>query len=230
VSVDGLSINDGKPAGIDSTGYIVDAFGTVEVPGWSVDLYRAASFEFGASRGSYAASVGEPDNIGVIGLMVFTEKCNYENKFPDISDWVYNQPRIVPLTTNPNLPYYGHPHSTLMGGYAQNTMTVSGSAAAPRTATLNASISATSVTNAATDGTNTASLGTNFGKAVNFQTQKTNFERASNRPALTEALYYSDVKGLNSIGIVVDWQKPIVAVPNPFPADPGFCNPPVHWK
>src|SRR5438270_10763894 len=45
-SVDGLSVMDGKPASDKSRGYVVDAWGTVAIPGWRIDDNSVAQFEF----------------------------------------------------------------------------------------------------------------------------------------------------------------------------------------
>lgn len=80
-SVDGLSVLDGKPAGIDSPGFVVDAWGSITVPGWKVDSKKAAKFVFkpqGAENErdqTYVEAVGQDAvNQGTIGFMVFKEK------------------------------------------------------------------------------------------------------------------------------------------------------------
>jgi hypothetical protein len=62
LSVDGLSVTDGKPAGSDSTGYMVPARGRVRIPGWTLDSKQVANFFFaGAKGGSYAEQSGQDD-------------------------------------------------------------------------------------------------------------------------------------------------------------------------
>jgi hypothetical protein len=76
LSVDGISIIDGKPAGENSTGYVVRRFSKVSIPGWTLTQKHGAAFRFsGKKDASYAAAVtGSEANNGVIGAMVFKEK------------------------------------------------------------------------------------------------------------------------------------------------------------
>lgn len=76
-SVDGLSVIDGKPAGMDSSGYVVNPYEKVVIPGWKVDGNSAAKFVFKPQGGeeTYVEAIGQnPINQGVIGFLVFTEK------------------------------------------------------------------------------------------------------------------------------------------------------------
>ena len=75
ISVDGLSVIDGKEAGLHSTGYVIEAFRTVTIPGWKLNGTEAAAFEFGAKDDAYATGVtGSSRNTGVIGVMAFREQ------------------------------------------------------------------------------------------------------------------------------------------------------------
>lgn len=85
VSIDGLSVMDGKPASHGSSGYVVDAYGTVEIPGWLLDNATAAKFEFGGvgKNETYVEKLKnmgldvDPSNQGIIGVAVFNEKQPY---------------------------------------------------------------------------------------------------------------------------------------------------------
>lgn len=71
-SVDGLSVFDGKPAGKDSKGYIVDAYASINIPGWTLNSNEVARFTFGDVRESYSVQSNQgASNVGVIGLLVF---------------------------------------------------------------------------------------------------------------------------------------------------------------
>ncbi len=74
VSVDGLSVMDGKPAGRDGPGYIIGPWGAIDVPGWRLSDDDVARFEFGEPEKSYATSKGGEANIGVIAAAFFSEK------------------------------------------------------------------------------------------------------------------------------------------------------------
>jgi len=73
ISVDGLSVMDGKPASIMTRGYIVSDT-KLRLPGWRLDGGSVAKFEFTAAQDSYAASKGAVSNAGVVGVVVFAEK------------------------------------------------------------------------------------------------------------------------------------------------------------
>jgi hypothetical protein len=74
VSVDGLSVINGKPAAESHPGYIVAPYSHVLVPGWRRSLDSVAAFRFVEPADSYAGRIGRPENIGVIGLVAFEEQ------------------------------------------------------------------------------------------------------------------------------------------------------------
>jgi hypothetical protein len=76
VSVDGLDVIDGKPAGFAKRGYLVDGGGTLEVDGFRQSEDAVAAFRFGSVRDSYAANnkKGDARNVGVIGVALFHER------------------------------------------------------------------------------------------------------------------------------------------------------------
>jgi hypothetical protein len=73
VSVDGLSVINGKPASETHPGYIVAPRSSIVIPGWRRDLDRVAAFSFQERDKSYAHQTGRPENIGVIGLVAVEE-------------------------------------------------------------------------------------------------------------------------------------------------------------
>jgi hypothetical protein len=75
VSVDGLDVMDGKPAGTAKRGYIVDPRGELEVDGFRQSEESVAAFRFGSVKSSYANQKhGETRNVGVIGVALFNER------------------------------------------------------------------------------------------------------------------------------------------------------------
>jgi hypothetical protein len=76
ISVDGLSVTTGEPAGEESIGYIIRPHSTISIPGFLVNGEKAAKFTFGSPKASYAAksSGGDISNVGVIGVLVYSEK------------------------------------------------------------------------------------------------------------------------------------------------------------
>jgi len=74
VSVDGLSVVNGRPASVNSPGYLVDPRREVVIRGWRKDLKTVAAFRFEERERSYAGRMGYPENIGVIGLIAVEEQ------------------------------------------------------------------------------------------------------------------------------------------------------------
>lgn len=72
VSVDGLNVLNGKKAGFNDTGYVVDR--EVVIPGWRKSADNTAAFYFTYPEDSYADRVGKGQNVGVIGVAFFAEK------------------------------------------------------------------------------------------------------------------------------------------------------------
>jgi hypothetical protein len=73
VSVDGLSVVNGRPASEDSPGYLVAPYSSVVIKGWRRNLDAVAAFRFVGRDESYAGKTGRPENIGVIGLVAIEE-------------------------------------------------------------------------------------------------------------------------------------------------------------
>lgn len=224
VSIDGLSIVDGKPAGAKSPGYIVRKFQTMRIKGWLVDSSTAAEFKFGEKKDSYTAvsPQGSVENAGVIGLQVFTQKIDPYTYFHDLNDIKFmndikfgdaipqNNSGFSPASRGfGTLSSSGATASS--GRWSERAMNAIPKGIAPKTTTMS------------------ASLGTEFGKATQFATTKVNFERASETPAQTTVIYYGDQNDLNKLGIKLDWQQSkLESRPNPFPND--YCAPPVNWR
>lgn len=74
-SVDGLDVNDGKPASYSKPGYIVEPGRTLEIDGFRTSTSTVAAFKFSSVANSYAnLRHGDTRNVGVIGIAVFTQK------------------------------------------------------------------------------------------------------------------------------------------------------------
>jgi hypothetical protein len=74
VSVDGLSVISGKPASESQPGYLVTPSSHVLIKGWRRSLEAVAAFRFVERERSYAALMGRPENVGVIGLVAVEEQ------------------------------------------------------------------------------------------------------------------------------------------------------------
>lgn len=73
LSVDGLSVMHGRPASESDPGYILAPHSQVVIKGWRRNMNTVAAFSFEPREKSYANLIGQPENIGVIGLVAFEE-------------------------------------------------------------------------------------------------------------------------------------------------------------
>lgn len=73
ITVDGLSIMNGKEGSFNSGGYVIRPWSTTDIPGWRLDSDRVAKFFFSTIDQSYAAQMDKPTNVGVIGCAIFNE-------------------------------------------------------------------------------------------------------------------------------------------------------------
>ena len=72
-TVDGLDVIDGRSGSYSKRGYLIDAYGTLDIDGFRRSSDAVAAFRFGSVRDSYAARTGSERNVGVIGVAVFRE-------------------------------------------------------------------------------------------------------------------------------------------------------------
>ncbi len=73
ITVDGLSVMNGRQGSYDSGGYVIGPHSSVNIPGWRLDNDAVARFFFANYEQSYAAQMDRPTNIGVIGCAIFRE-------------------------------------------------------------------------------------------------------------------------------------------------------------
>jgi hypothetical protein len=114
VSVDGRDVVDGKTADFRKRGYLVPAWGTIDIDGWRLSTAQVAAFRFTSVPDSYAARMGNPRNVGVIGVAVFPERV-----------WRPQPPRpLIPYRTYP--PYPPYPGAEAEGGYRDDSYSYGG--------------------------------------------------------------------------------------------------------
>lgn len=255
ISVDGLSVIDGKDAGPNSSGYLIDARSSISIPGWKLTEEQVAAFQFAGKKGSYVAqATGSDRNTGVIGVLAFAEKARAYVP----NQWTTTN-YAIPFSAG--TPFYGSPTT---GGWVgvgstaaddlTRSATIKGMAlgAAPGGAALGgampqnmasvnmvatASLSSASASIAASPGVPVQevdhsvveqTLGTAFGKAQDFATTVVQFERGDMHAMIV--LYYDDATGLRKRGI--DVSKRARAKTNERAnAFPGMnCAPPPGWR
>lgn len=209
-SIDGLSVMDGKEASFSSSGYVLDAGGSVDIPGWRLDDKQVAKFFFSEAAKAYAKQTGKPRNVGVIGVAVFAELplpytlTSTGGSFCDPARWVYK-------TADPL--YTVHWGNTCTAG-ARGT---SAHAANPDVSAHAALFNACS-----------NEVGTGFGEAAEHQVSYTDFRRPE-VPNEGVEIFYDTREGLVRRGVDLR-VRPAVSRPNPFPKQHGFCTPPPGWR
>lgn len=227
-SVDGINVLNGAECGLESPGFVIDPFITVDIPGWKVEgLPEAGRFQFnpqGAKYGdeeTYAERLGlNPTNQGAIGFMIFREK--------EVLRW-------TPPPFDPCRP----PIKTFDGGPTVKSVFNDGGATldSPRGFSSGSSGTCSSVpvsSNVCDD----AHLGTGWGEAVEFHTHDVEFERADPaNPDVVFVYHYDTIRNLKRIGVPVEQFYGHASTPteaNPFPASPhvhgGGCKPPPGWR
>ena len=231
LAVDGLSVIDGSEAGPTSSGYVVEPYGKVRIPGWKLSDEQVAAFVFSGKKKSYAAQTGSGStrNTGVLGAMVFAEKRKaYVNAHHQYGQLLGATPfNGMPFTAAPSPTVWtyncvsGTTADAVATSYAASLNNINIGAAVP-TATATASAPAASPSQRLTRGSRVKSL--NEGRAKMAaplresmappveQTLGTGFGSAQdfgttaiefNRGDLTAmmVIYYDDSRGLRARGI-----------------------------
>ena len=80
VSVDGVNVITGQTASVRQTGYVLTEGQWYSINGWRKSDQEVAAFHFTSLPNAYASRTGRPDNVGVIGVALYSEK--YERPIP----------------------------------------------------------------------------------------------------------------------------------------------------
>jgi hypothetical protein len=86
-SVDGLDVVNGRPAGLDNRGYILNPFARLEIDGFRRSSEAVAAFRFSRVSESYAAQTSGDRNVGVVGVAFFSERGD------SFSPWTFDELR-----------------------------------------------------------------------------------------------------------------------------------------
>jgi len=241
LSVDGLDVLEGKPAGIDSQGYVLSPNESINIPGWRINQTEAAEFFFSRKRDSYVNNIGgTTTNTGVIGVMVFSEY--YEALQPfQIATYYNGNP------TNYNSRQYDSSSPSSIGydsNYTANNLSLS----TPLTvASVNAAVANIPMNAASSAEVKTSSgvinqlyvsqeVGTGVGSATDWQTQITQFRRMNpSQPDTIMALYYNTARNLEKMGIKLRRKHDVQYKADPFPAYSNSsqaqgCPIPKNWS
>ena len=188
VSVDGLNVMNGQPANPRQAGYIAAPYARLDIRGWRKSMDEIAAFYFTQLGDSYAARRGRPDNVGVIGVALFQRK-RYEPPPEAAAD-------PAPYRPTP----FARDRSEGRRGLDEER------AQAKREA---GSVVGTPPPTAQ------APLGTGHGRREESRVQWQHFERATDAPVETIAIYYDSYRNLVAQGIL----QPTYGMrdPNPWP-------------
>lgn len=210
ISVDGLSILNGKEASDQSSGYLVDASSSIVIPGWKVDNATAAHFAFSGKKESYATTMsGSSNNNGVIGAMIFKEK-------PVIAYQGANFALYNGISTG--FPTIGWPiysntmNNSIIGASAYSSASASALQSCVNNLSNNISVQ---------------SLGTEFGKATEFNTSSVEFNRGDLQAMLV--LYYDSRSNLVKRGVPIARSSRQVSPSQPQAFPGASCAIPPGW-
>ena len=188
VSVDGLNVMNGQTANPSQSGYIVAPWTRIDVRGWRKSMDEIAAFYFTRLSDSYAGRTGRPDNVGVIGVALFQRKR-------------YEPP---PEAAADPAPYRPAPFARERSDAQRDSMN-EGRAQAKREAPATAQSAPAP----------SAPLGTGHGRREESRVQWQHFDRASELPVETIAIYYDSYRNLVAQGVL----QPTTGMrdPNPWP-------------
>ncbi len=243
VSVDGRDVVDGKSADFrNKRGYLVPAWGSIDIDGWRISHAEAAAFRFSSVPDSYAARTGSAREVGVVGVAVFPERY--------LAPYAYRYPR--PLATPPYRDDYGYDEllERSSGGAAKKGQAPHASAPAAEAEESARGDSARALDGAGAGAKSEAQpyarrarpgLGTEYGEAVSSPIHEVEFVRAyAARPSAVLGMRYNDREGLLAMGIPVDYvpmncgdwdDGDLRRTAQPFPAtDRRFAAPPAGWR
>ena len=93
LSIDGVNAVTGETAHPSQAGYVLEPWQSSQIAGWRKSYDDIAQFVFTDLHDSYAARTGRPDDVGVIGVAVFTEAppVRYEHPAPPVTTGRYEQ-------------------------------------------------------------------------------------------------------------------------------------------
>jgi hypothetical protein len=221
ISVDGVDVITGKEAASADGGYIVDAFGTLEVNGYRISDSEVASFVFTERDKSYTKEVtGSSTNAGVIGVRLYGEKT--------FAWWT--------------LPYYSSagtvtPQFTTVGGGTYGSLGPMfrtgqsiGTGQSINAETLNRELA--NYTSTLSNNVANASLdhGTTWGSKEIDTVVKTSFTKGQ---CLGDVIiYYASKEKLKQFGIKFEKVKKISelkTMPSAF-GETVYCKPPAGWR
>jgi hypothetical protein len=235
LSVDGLDVVTGKPAEETNTGYIIDAYSSLDVKGYRISDDNSASFIFTSKGNSYVQQAkSNATNAGVIGLRTYKEKVPY------YSGWVLDSG--VPYTTLGNntintIPCTYTVGNTTVTGTGTTTATNNCSNYFNTTLASNTSLNASPVILRSVNVSSATSTplshkqfdtGTGWGSKLEDKVTRVSFEKGD---MLVEmSVYYASKEALVEMGVDLQNTPKIAKEPIMPKAFGNYCIPPKGWN
>ena len=251
ISVDGINAVNGKDAGYDGPGWVLDPWQSANILGWYRNSEEVAAFKFGAVGGSYAAQTGRGEsNVGIIGVAVFEELVRLvtltTTPYWVRHDVIYDMGVLrsgTPSAASDSSRLYCGDEIRMVDGppsgiYAccasmdSATPTAAGPTVGVASAAAAADDSAIRSVDPTTPKTSTrlrraaADLGTEYGSKTKMRTGTCDFEKASTTPVEVIKIRYASEEILRSWGVPVGLMPS--TTPEAFPANAGV-RPPPGW-
>jgi hypothetical protein len=199
VSVDGLNAMTGETANAHQSGYVLSPWSRVDVKGWRKSMDETAAFYFTTLGDSYAARTDRPGNVGVIGVALYQRKYVPPPPPPAMSGYLpYSSMVPAPYPAKPEARSRDEPAMESKRLQAPGQDSLAQNSAPP------ASVQPS------------APLGTGHGRREESRIRWVEFERATEEPVETVAIYYDSYRNLVAMGVLQQPSPP--RNPNPFPA------------
>lgn len=215
VSVDGRSIMSGESASHNDTGYVVRAYGRVEIKGFRKGLDASKKFVVTTSSGdSYdERRGGSGANKGVIGVVIKPEKKVKVTRHNDIL--------LATKCGQPNRNDDVYSENCYNMDFAERETPTSGGIvlpdSEPRMKCCSFSGQTTNSTARRFTKSASAPAGTKMGDLQRDRVVEVDFEEDNSRKSVI-TLYYDTVEGLKNKGVPIEYLNPLN--PDPFPAEP----------
>lgn len=197
MTVDGRDVINGELGSFTHRGYVVDPYQQFNVEGFRRSTTEVAAFRFTHPSDSYASRRGSGQNIGVIGVALFSERNTHRRtRHYDFDEHEHSLSDVTPSSRMPK--------SEMQGSSIQGTL-----GRRPKKKSRYAQQN---------------EIGTRYGETLKSQTEQTRFIRASSSPNQLLVVNYDSEAGLRRRGIIT--LRPNHQHPHAFPRESGFAPPP----
>lgn len=120
-AVDGLNVLTGEPASEQDSGYVISRCDSLKIKGFRYSDEKVGAFKFTSKNNGYSSEKGEGQNVGVIGLRIFSEKFKPATYYNSINQYNQNPYWSTPSTGTPYQPYYNTITATSGNGILRST-------------------------------------------------------------------------------------------------------------